>query len=400
VKTFQGQPIVVLGMGRSGTSVLAQLLHTEGVSLYRQPVPQSDINPRGFNEEAAIVAFHQKLKKQFYSRFENDPDYDSALVDEVRQLDYGDEILSEATALLAGLEGRDFWGWKDPRSVLFIDLWLSLLPNAVLVAPFRHPLDILDSYLRRIPERRLFSRPDQVFRSYAAYNRKIIDIVTRRSNLSYVFYAPAGYRTLDKLARRLRQFLGIREPAAVSQDIFFADEFADPGISLPEHQLFSTLFPDAAACFDQLNCIADICFEPTQNSSDAIRELTVLASSGALTLSQEEWVPLLVRARGLDRLGYFGHARQCWNQLEVADRWLQSQVESYARAVDEQNQQIHEQEQLLQEKEQRIRNLEHQIQELEHQIQDLERWIRELQASWSWRVTAPLRALARNAGRP
>ena len=81
---YQGQPVIIFGMGRSGTSMLASLLQTSDVSMYRNSMPAGEINPRGFAEEALAVALHQKLKRLHYSRFEGDPDYDNPLIDEIR----------------------------------------------------------------------------------------------------------------------------------------------------------------------------------------------------------------------------------------------------------------------------------------------------------------------------
>ena len=130
---FEGQPVIILGMGRSGTSILASLLQTSNVSMYRNSLPPGEINPRGFAEEALAVALHQKLKRLNYSRFDADPDYDNPLIDEIRPFELTDELVSEAAGLVAALQRPGLWGWKDPRTVLFIDLWLAVLPTVRMV---------------------------------------------------------------------------------------------------------------------------------------------------------------------------------------------------------------------------------------------------------------------------
>src|SRR5579862_6790737 len=157
---YKGQPIIILGMGRSGTSILANLLQSSDVAMYRNSIPSGEINPRGFAEEALVVAFHQKLKRLYYSRFEGDADYDNPLIDEIRAFECTEELKREAGVMVSRLQRPGLWGWKDPRTILFIDLWLTLLPTVRMLIPFRHPIELLASYLWRLPNRRLLRRGD------------------------------------------------------------------------------------------------------------------------------------------------------------------------------------------------------------------------------------------------
>ena len=53
--------LFVLGMHRSGTSALTGLLHRLGVVLGEHLLPASEDNPRGYWENADIVAVHERL---------------------------------------------------------------------------------------------------------------------------------------------------------------------------------------------------------------------------------------------------------------------------------------------------------------------------------------------------
>ncbi|MDP4350266.1 hypothetical protein QSG17_25820, partial [Escherichia coli] len=56
----------------------------------------------------------------------------------------------EAAALIAVRAGRGSgWGWKDPRTTLFLDFWSEFLPDARYLLVFRRPWEVVDSLFRR-----------------------------------------------------------------------------------------------------------------------------------------------------------------------------------------------------------------------------------------------------------
>lgn len=42
------------------------------------------------------------------------------------------------------------WGWKDPRNILFLRIWIRLFPNAILVYVRRHGVDVAASLRTRV----------------------------------------------------------------------------------------------------------------------------------------------------------------------------------------------------------------------------------------------------------
>jgi hypothetical protein len=55
------------------------------------------------------------------------------------------EITSDAKALLATFDGREPWGWKDPRNAVTLPFWTSLLPTLKVVVCVRHPAETVSS---------------------------------------------------------------------------------------------------------------------------------------------------------------------------------------------------------------------------------------------------------------
>lgn len=142
--------IFVLGMHRSGTSALTGMLHRLGVALGQHLMPASEDNPRGYWENADIVAVHERLMGALGWTW-----------DDIRSLPAGfewSEPAEQAARELLALAQRDFagaalWGLKDPRLCRLMPLW-SALSAAAGVTPryvlaVRHPLDVAASLTAR-----------------------------------------------------------------------------------------------------------------------------------------------------------------------------------------------------------------------------------------------------------
>ncbi|MFZ2008260.1 MAG: glycosyltransferase [Stellaceae bacterium] len=142
--------LFVLGMHRSGTSALTGLLHRLGVVLGEHLLPASEDNPRGYWENADIVAVHERLMASLGWTW-----------DDIRSLPAGferSEPAREAARDLLALARRDFagaalWGLKDPRLCRLAPLWSVLLAAEGVTARFvlavRHPLDVAASLTAR-----------------------------------------------------------------------------------------------------------------------------------------------------------------------------------------------------------------------------------------------------------
>lgn len=142
--------IGVLGMHRSGTSAITRALNLMGVELGPSLMPATKDNPDGFWENVSIVNAHQRLLAALNRKWHDTEPFPAvwradphvvAFKEQLRQIirkEFGDARL---------------WGWKDPRSSLFLPIWTSLLqelgaePRFLLVV--RNPLEVAASLGRR-----------------------------------------------------------------------------------------------------------------------------------------------------------------------------------------------------------------------------------------------------------
>ncbi|SMC03918.1 Sulfotransferase family protein [Sulfobacillus thermosulfidooxidans DSM 9293] len=144
--------IVVLGMHRSGTSVIAAGLRVLGVDWGRDDefLPLATDNPKGHFEWADVVYWHEVLLAVLGRRW-NDW---AALPPEWLDQPSVQAVAETMTALVRQRFGEHtLWGFKDPRTCLFVPLWerifsrLDVVPNYVVV--IRHPLSVAYSLQRR-----------------------------------------------------------------------------------------------------------------------------------------------------------------------------------------------------------------------------------------------------------
>jgi len=138
--------IVVVGMHRSGTSVLARGLKELGVELGDALIPGQFDNPKGFYEDRDIVDFNDRLLASLGSRYDSlAPIPDAAFL-----LPAIDSLHLEAVTLLGQKMGSvSVFGMKDPRTCLLLPFWFSVFQSLDLrvgyVIAVRNPLSVARS---------------------------------------------------------------------------------------------------------------------------------------------------------------------------------------------------------------------------------------------------------------
>lgn len=149
-------PIIVLGMHRSGTTLIAQLLQDMGVFMGRR----LDAN----YESIFFLRLNTWMLKQAGTNWEHPEPYDRLLsssparsmvlhylrayTDRPWTLEYlGLAGLSQNRGSLSRISG--LWGWKDPRTTLTLPMWLDLFPMARIIYVERSGLAVALSLRRR-----------------------------------------------------------------------------------------------------------------------------------------------------------------------------------------------------------------------------------------------------------
>jgi hypothetical protein len=147
LETIKPEVICIVGMHRSGTSMIAQVLNQCG--LYLGPperlLKADATNPLGHFEHRGFLEIDRKLLKFFQATWHEPPELkpgwhlDSKL----------ESLRAEARALAATFTENSPWGWKEPRASLFLPFWKEAIPQMRFVVCIRNPLEVARSLERR-----------------------------------------------------------------------------------------------------------------------------------------------------------------------------------------------------------------------------------------------------------
>ncbi|MEB3886324.1 glycosyltransferase [Lyngbya sp. CCY1209] len=183
-------PLIITGMHRSGTSLTADLLRRVGVNLGDRLLPGSRGNIRGHFEDIEILEFHRDiLRSQGFH-----PD------GWVRQseIPVPETFIEPAREIIGKKSQPSLWGWKEPRTSLFLDFWRELLPEAGFIFIYRSPWEVADSLYRRGTDRALIENPELAILSWIHYNTNILKFCDRHPekcaivHLHKVAHSPAA----------------------------------------------------------------------------------------------------------------------------------------------------------------------------------------------------------------
>ena len=139
--------VLVVGVGRSGTSLLTGILGQVGFHVPQPEVKADDTNPRGFSEPRWVVDFHKRLLQ---ARRVTVNDGRPHAFEKTAGAAADDAVYEELRDWLAGqMQQADQVVVKDPRTGWFLPLWTrassDLAAETGFVTMLRHPAVILAS---------------------------------------------------------------------------------------------------------------------------------------------------------------------------------------------------------------------------------------------------------------
>jgi hypothetical protein len=218
--------ILVVGVGRSGTSLLTGILGQLGCHIPTPEVVADDTNPRGFGEPRWVVDFHTGLLRKrrvtvndarpvAFERMAEGPHVEPAYA-ELRPW-LRDQLTQADTVVV-----------KDPRTVWFLPLWTRCahelgVPTS-FVTMLRHPAEILASATKSYG-----TWQSENSRAAAWLNVMLeTEHATRGAHRAFVRYEDLLSDWAPQISR-MGALIGVPALAAVDRASFPAvDEFVDP----------------------------------------------------------------------------------------------------------------------------------------------------------------------------
>lgn len=208
--------ILVMGMHRSGTSCVTEVLEAYGVSLGPQSelMPATTANPRGYFEN---MTFNQICIDLLHAA-----DADWWKVSKFDSANIPAPLLEKAKAdlgqLIASLDGTQVFALKDPRLCFLLPVLRPLFPNPVFVHVVRSPIEVAMS----LNERNGFGMAEGIA-LWEAYNRASFEATAHepRVMVNYGALTADPAATSAELIENLRQLnvpgLALKEGADISE---------------------------------------------------------------------------------------------------------------------------------------------------------------------------------------
>ena len=139
---LRDDPVILLGMHHSGTSIFAEVLHRHGVFMQADMAHhESKFFTRRINDRLIMGGGAGWTRNPIMP------------VDEVMTFlpRVRGEIESKALKkyIASGYDGRSPWGFKDPRTCVTLPLFLEVFPNARLLHIVRQEGDVAESLSSR-----------------------------------------------------------------------------------------------------------------------------------------------------------------------------------------------------------------------------------------------------------
>ena len=169
--------VIVLGMHRSGTSMIAGILESLGVDLGEDQLGKEWSNPLGHFEDVDFLSLNKAILASAGGSWKDPP----SLTDIITQ---GKKYQSEIKELILERNQRSSgspWGWKDPRTSLTIELYLPHLVNPYLIWCKRDQLAISRSLQKR---NQIPVSDSQALHEY--YENQIEDFIIKHPELPVV----------------------------------------------------------------------------------------------------------------------------------------------------------------------------------------------------------------------
>jgi hypothetical protein len=199
--------VCILGMHRSGTSLVARVLNVLGLSLGPEEhlMRPNSANPAGYWESRPVKRLNDDILSRLGGTWFDPPEFP-------RGWERGPELAElrqRARELIeADFSGSELWGFKDPRSSLTLPFWQGILAPMRYVICLRNPLDVAAS-LEGKEEETL--PPEQGIRLWLTYVRGAL-AHTAGHPRELIFYEDL-MRDPEVVVRGLARFIGRRRSA-------------------------------------------------------------------------------------------------------------------------------------------------------------------------------------------
>ncbi|MBE9165261.1 glycosyltransferase [Tychonema sp. LEGE 06208] len=253
---------IVTGMHRSGTSLTASLFQKVGVDIGKKLVGPAVGNVKGHFENVDFVEFHKSVLRS------HGIDELGCTLEKTIPVAASDVEIAKR-AIDQNQQTQKHWGWKDPRTALFWDFWLKLLPEANFICVYRSPWEVVDSLYRRGTDVSLLQHPEMAVKMWLHYNQQVLELFESfpdRCLLANVY--PIG-NTPEFFIDRVNEKFNVNL-SAIAADNFEESLLVNDIVKSHRPSLIKQYFPEALELYQVLETKAGNLSSKSQLSNDQI----------------------------------------------------------------------------------------------------------------------------------
>lgn len=196
---------VILGMHKSGTTLISQLLHKSGINMgdFDETV-NYDFGNKYERQETLHLNLEMLGFKNYSSLQETTP---------LKEDDSLEAFSSKMEEIITRLNNtfKD-WGFKDPRTCLAYSYWRKYLPEHRIIFVYRSPIEVWNHYQNGIPPShwiRKLRRGNKVLKSWYIYNSEAVRHL-ESTNMSIIITKYSQLVTSETVFKSLEAFLGLK----------------------------------------------------------------------------------------------------------------------------------------------------------------------------------------------
>lgn len=242
-----GSPFIIIGMHRSGTSLVSRFLERLGVFMGWRKDPN--------NEALLLTELNEWIFRQAGASWDHPQSVDCLL--------QAKDLRSAVTALVSGtlntpralryLGYRNYlrwrtpfamtepWGWKDPRNTVTLPIWLELFPGARVIHVRRHGVDVAHSLReRRNQEMQKVGTPNPK----PGWRASLVWVIPEIPGLAFCHSLEKAFQLWEWYLEAAETHIKSSEISAI--DVRYEDLLANPTDGFKRIAEFCELSPDRA----------------------------------------------------------------------------------------------------------------------------------------------------------
>jgi len=178
---MHNKTLIIAGMHRSGTSLITNWLNKCGLELGENLLGPNTGNEEGHFEDIEFLKLHEEILSDNHLP-------ETGLTEEhnICISAYHREKLKSVIKIKNKLYEQ--WGWKDPRTCLFLDTYKELLPDARYLIVTRDYRSVVSSLLKRD-----FKNIDIAYAQHKLFSRMAWKLYRRKHELKKYYNNKAEY---------------------------------------------------------------------------------------------------------------------------------------------------------------------------------------------------------------